>query len=278
MSPKPCCDAYAWGVSMSKMVQVEQPEWKIAASNDQGASPRFARSRQMVSCLRNQLLYSEKRARDVLFRVIHGLLVERPDGGLMVTRLTREAARVAKQVSEQTGYEFSNWTAAASAVVKALLCSGSLLSSAGEPIAFGVSAHAAPAGSLRDDYEDRTEASLLEVLLLRLGDVTPRDHTALAHALFRQFDRNIPRENLEDRVAILLARLADRVVMEGDTYVVRDAGSAAAPFARTPLNRSYATEEMFHAPHAVGDNGRPDQAERVRDPAPLPLGVTAATT
>lgn len=190
------------------------------------AAPRFARSGQMVSCLRDELLYSEKRARDVLFTTIEELTA-RADGTMIIARLTREASRQARVEADRIGYRFANWNSAGKAVVKALLCSESLLGPEGRPIPFGVSAHAAVVGSLREDYEDRTEAFLLEFLLRRLGDVTERDHTALAHALFRRFDPNVSMHELEDRVAILLARLADRVTMAGDTYVVRavDAGA-----------------------------------------------------
>ena len=184
-------------------------------------SPRFARSGQMVNCLRHELLYSEKRARDILFSVIEHLLSDRTDEPMIVARLTREVARRARLEGERAGYEFANWDNAAKAVVKAMLSSGSLLAPDGEPIVFGVTAHATPVGRLAEDYQDRTEAYLLEFLLERLGDVTVRDHTALAHALFRQFDPNVPVQDLEDRVAILLARLADRVVLDGQTYFVR---------------------------------------------------------
>lgn len=197
-----------------------------ASARVQGAaeSPRFARSRRMVNCLRQELLYSEKRPRDILFGAIENLLAEQPEG-VIVARLTRESVRAARREAERRGLDFSNWSTVGTAVMKTLLRSESLLSPAGEPIPFGVSAHAAPVGSLRHDYQDRAEGYLLEVLLQRLGDVTPRDHTALAHVLFRQFDPNVPMQDLEDRVAILLAQLAHRVAMEGDVYLVRDAAS-----------------------------------------------------
>ncbi|HSL23205.1 MAG TPA: hypothetical protein VK886_16870 [Vicinamibacterales bacterium] len=198
-----------------------------ARARREPASPRFARSGQMVNCLRDELLYSEKRARDILFASIEELLSQRPDEPLIVARLTREGTRLARLEGERAGYEFANWDNAAKAVVKALLCSGSLLDPDGQPIPFDVTAHAAAVGSLQEDYVDRSEAFLLEFVLRRLGDVTLRDHTALAHALFRQFDPSIPMQDLEDRVAILLARLADRVGLDGETYVVCGAADAA---------------------------------------------------
>ena len=102
-----------------------------------------------------------------------------------------------------------------------MLSAGALLTPDGEPIVPGITAQATPVGALMDRSRDVTEAFLLQVLIERLGDVTTRDHTALAHALFRQFDRAVPLEDLEDRVVILLARLADEVELAGDVYSVR---------------------------------------------------------
>ena len=45
-----------------------------------------------------------------------------------------------------------------------------------------------------------TEAYLIEFLIAKLGDISIRDHKALAHALFRQFDPSVSMEDLEDRV------------------------------------------------------------------------------
>jgi hypothetical protein len=173
----------------------------------------------MVNCLRQELLYSEKRPRDVLFGVIARLVTAPRRERLIVARLTRQAARTA---AADAGFEYANWNMAAKAVVKAMLCSGAMLDEAGAPIAFDVKANAAVVGALSADHVDRTETYLLEFLLRRLGDVTLRDHTPLAHALFRQFDRSVCLHDLEDRVAILAARLAGRIELIGDTYVACD--------------------------------------------------------
>src|SRR2546430_9525852 len=103
-------------------------------------------------------------------------------------------------------------------VMRALLLSEALLTLEGTPISMGITAQAAVVGGMRDDYCDVTGAFLLEFIIRRLGDVTTRDHTALAHALFRQFDPRVSRDELEDRVVILLARLADHIVLRGDAY------------------------------------------------------------
>jgi hypothetical protein len=177
----------------------------------------------MGDCLRRELLYSEKRPRDVLFRVIERIVSEAGDGDdpKILSRLTREAAARARQHAEDTGFEFGLWDTASKAVVKAMLCAGVLLAADGQPISPGITAQATPVAALKARYQDITEAFLLRVLIDRLGDVSTRDHTALAHALFRQFDRGVPLEDLEDRVVILLAQLADDVELRDEVYTVR---------------------------------------------------------
>src|SRR5258705_6864685 len=185
------------------------------------AGPRFGRSRQMADCLRSDLLYSEKRPRDLLFRVIEEIVAEHSGEPVILSRLTREAASRARQ-AQGTGFAFEHWETASKAVVKAMLCAGVLLATDGSAILPGITAQATPVAGLRDSYVDITEAFLMEVLIRRLGDVTTRDHTALAHALFRQFDPGIPLEELEDRVVILVAQLADRVELRGELYCARE--------------------------------------------------------
>lgn len=178
----------------------------------------------MGDLLRKEFLYSEKRARDVLFRVIEQIDAETSREGSdppILSRLTREAAARAPLHAEESGFEFRHWETAAKAVVKAMLYAGVLLTSDGDPILPGITAQATPVAALKDRYQDLTEAFLLHTLIERLGDVTTRDHTALAHALFRQFDRGVPLEDLEDRVVILLAQLADAVELKDDVYSIR---------------------------------------------------------
>ena len=183
---------------------------------------RFGRSRQMADCLRSDLLYSEKRPRDLLFKAIEQIVAEHGGDPMILSRLTREAAVRARRAAEVTRFAFRHWETASKAVVKAMLCAGVLLTTDGSAILPGITAQATPVAGLRHSFVDITEAFLLEVLIRRLGDVTTRDHTALAHALFRQFDPGVPLEELEDRVVILVAQLADRVELRGELYCARE--------------------------------------------------------
>jgi hypothetical protein len=180
----------------------------------------FARSREMAACLRKELLYSEKRSRDTLFNIVESILTEQTGEHRIVSQLTREAASRA-QAQMPPGAEPVRWDVASKTVIKAMTGAGALLRPDGRPVPAGITSQATPVAGLRDGYRDLTEAFLLEVLIERLGDVTVRDHRALAHVLFRQFDPEVPIVDLEDRVVILLARLADRVELRGDRYVAR---------------------------------------------------------
>lgn len=179
---------------------------------------RFSRSRQMVNALRQEFLYSEKRARDMLFRDIETILSQ-CDSPMIVSRLTREAAARGRQQAQRVGYDSSKWDTACKATINAMLRAGVLLVQDGRPIPLTIAAPATQVAALAVRFEDQTEAYLLEVVIRKLRDVTARDHTALAHALFRQFDRDVPLGDLEDRVALLLASLSERVVLaEGGSY------------------------------------------------------------
>jgi hypothetical protein len=175
----------------------------------------------MADCLRQEQLYSEKRPRDAMFRTIEALLAEQRQTGehRIVSRLTREAAECAERVAVDAGTV--RWDITSRTVIKAMIGAQVLLSPDGQPIPPDIKAHATPVAVVREEFEDLTEAFLLETLIARLNDVTTRDHRALAHVLFRQFDRNVPLADLEDRVVVLLARLADRVELQGDRYVKR---------------------------------------------------------
>jgi hypothetical protein len=187
----------------------------------QAAQPtRPLRSGQMVRTLRDNYLYSEKRARDILFEVIANELSA--GDAPMLCSLTREAAKAARQDADAVGFAFSNWDITTKAVTGAMLGAGVLIGLDGAAVPVGISAQATPIGSLKRGYQDLTEAFLIEFLIKKLGDVTMRDHRALAHALFRQFDSRISMDDFEDRVAMLIASLAGRLVLtESGVYALR---------------------------------------------------------
>ncbi|MEO7142486.1 MAG: hypothetical protein ABI165_03185 [Bryobacteraceae bacterium] len=108
-------------------------------------------------------------------------------------------------------------------MTRAMLKAGVLLTYNGSPVPVGIAAQATPVVGLKEGYRDLTEGYLIEFLIRKLGDVTTRDHRSLAHALFRQFDPSISMDQFEDRVAVLMATLAARIVLnEVGAYAVRN--------------------------------------------------------
>jgi len=181
---------------------------------------RTSRSRQLIQVLRQEFVYSEKRARDIIFNELEAI-IRRSEGLMIVSRLTREAAARARAVGQQIGFDLGSWEMAAKATVNAMLAAGVLLGINGRSIPLTIAAQATDVANLVPDFRNITEVYLLELLIRKVGDLTARDHTALAHALFRQFDPSVPMEDMEDRVAHLLARLADRVaISEGGGYYI----------------------------------------------------------
>jgi hypothetical protein len=175
----------------------------------------------MVNCLREHFIYSEKRARDFLFSAVENVLRSAAEP-LILSRLTRTATLRAQQDAVASGFEFSNWDAAGNAVIQAMLNAEVLLTHDGSSVPIGIAAQATPVTDVKTGYQDLTEAYLVEFLIRKLGDVTTRDHRAVAHALFRQFDPRISMDFFEDRVAMLIATLADRVTLnEVGAYSVR---------------------------------------------------------
>jgi hypothetical protein len=185
---------------------------------------RSERCHQMVNILRENFIYSEKRARDFVFSALEAAL-ERSRGQTarpLLSKLTREVAEGARSAAEKAGYEFATWETTTKAVINSMLGAGVLLSEDGAPVRPDVRAQVTPIFGLKPQYRDLTEAYLLEWLIRKLGDIRTRDHKALAHALFRQFDPNISVDDLEDRVIALLATMADRVVLREDgSYAAR---------------------------------------------------------
>jgi hypothetical protein len=182
------------------------------------AASGSARCAQMVQCLREAFVYSEKRPRDLLFDEIENLLDGPP---IMLSRLSREAARSAQKVSQASGVQCANWDIACKAVVNAMLGAHVFLTTDDRVVTAGVAARAALITGLRSHFREATEAYLLTLLIAGLGDVRIYDHVALAHALFRRFDQSVSIGEMEDQVVVLLAMLTDRVTLRDDgTYSV----------------------------------------------------------
>lgn len=160
--------------------------------------------------------------RDLLFRAVRQEMTWRKESqsAVMLARFAREIEALGREWGPAAGVESNNWHMPIKAVINTMIRAGVLLDIDGEPIAAGVGANAAAIASVDDNFENRCEAFLVEFLIRRLGDVTVRDHRALAHALLRQFDPNVPMDDLEDHIAVLISRLEGKITLTEDGLYV----------------------------------------------------------
>ena len=185
----------------------------------------------MIACLRKHLLYTEKRARDVIFQATESVMSEATGTHrtIVLSRLTREIARMAGTCAAETGFAIPNWNLATQATLKAMVNAGAFLRSDGSPVVSSIETQATAIAAVKAGFRDLTEAYLLRFLISQLGDVNTRDHRVLAYVLFRQFDPSVPMDDLEDRVAVLLATLGDSVVLREDgTYAPSVSGACVS--------------------------------------------------
>jgi hypothetical protein len=175
----------------------------------------------MAAVLRAGFLYSEKRARDCVFTALERTLANASEPPTLAT-LTRSTLQEARLEATRIRYDLVNSEIVTRAVFNAMTRAGVLLGTDGHPLVLSVRSYAARVASLKRSFRDDTECFLLEYLIQTLGDVGTRDHLALAHVLFRQFDIAIPMADLEDRVVTLLDTMSDRLELRGGrTYAIR---------------------------------------------------------
>ena len=175
-----------------------------------GDKSEYARSAQMASALRTAFLYSEKRARDCVFAATETVLMNASPEPTLAT-LIRSTLQAARDRARLIQYDLQNSETVTRAVFNAMLRADVLLDLDGTSIRADLRAYATRVRSLAPDFRTQTETFLLEFLIGTLGDVGTRDHIALAHVLFRQFDPNVPVSDLEDRLVTLLAAMDDRL-------------------------------------------------------------------
>ena len=170
----------------------------------------YARSAQMAPALRTAFLYSEKRARDCVFAGAETVLVNAAQAPTLAL-LIRSTLQSARDHARLIQYDLLNSETVTRAVFNAMLRADVLLALDGNPIRVDLRTYATRVRSLAPDFRTQTEAFLLEFLIGTLGNIGTRDHLALAHALFRQFDQNVPMTDLEDRLVTLLAAMDNRI-------------------------------------------------------------------
>lgn len=161
-------------------------------------------------------IFCEKRERDVLIEALDRILKESPR---TISRLRRELPSMAEQVAIERGTcPGSDFSRVVNFFLKLCLVARVLKRKDGSVIVRNSGADASEATELVDSPLDIAETYLLEQVLKK-SDVKDREHWQLALALFREFDQSIPIDDKLDRIAALIDRLGNLVILTHDgTY------------------------------------------------------------
>src|SRR5260221_4341496 len=116
-----------WDINMDSLQPVTGAE----------SSQRPSRSHQMIGCLRESMLYSEKRARDLLFNAVEQIVSTRAVPPI-ISRLARESAACARGAAQRARDPFSNSEPSSKAVIHAMLHAGVLLTANASPALAGL--------------------------------------------------------------------------------------------------------------------------------------------
>lgn len=172
-------------------------------------APTYQRTAEFRKRLTDLGIFCEKRERDILMEATSQLL---KNGPLAISKLRRELPKVAKEMAnERNRCPGTDFNRIVGFFLKLLLVSGSLTNESGT-MKRDASAEATPAVALVANAIDVVEAYLVEQILKR-SDVKDHEHWQLALTLFREFDQSASIDDKLDRIAVLIGRLKDRVIL-----------------------------------------------------------------
>lgn len=173
------------------------------------------RTDQMVSCLKSAGLYCPKDARDYIFDSV-ARIVEATEPHLSVAKLARQTSVDAQKAASEDGLSFQYWYAACEGAFQTMLRAGVLLDETQSEIMPGARARSTRVGAIVSDFRGKCDLFLLEYLINTLKDVTVRDCTSLAHALFKQSPKKTTRDQMLDQVDQLFERFGTRLMEDDD--------------------------------------------------------------
>jgi hypothetical protein len=186
------------------------------------------RTDQMIQCLKQRRIYSPKTIRDYVFSALREATDQSSLIPLSASQLNRQVCSNAESKAKGDGVVYDYWYAASDALLEMMLGAGVLLDGEKRPIRPGLQARGTKVHNVAPNFEDCCEMFLLEHLIKTLGDVSLRDRTALAHALFKVDPKQKSIFDMQDRVDELLVKLQDRVSERSDGIFVLDKAKLAA--------------------------------------------------
>jgi hypothetical protein len=176
----------------------------------------------MIKCLKDRYIYSPKDIRDLFFRAFNEISPSLATEPLKAGAIAVAALNKAKEMALVEGIEYTYWPAAADAILEMMLAAGALERADGTTLKPSAHARAEKVSVIAPDFENRCEMFLLEFLVGKLGNVTVRDRTSLAHALLKVSPKEKQVFELQERVDELLLLLRDRMSEGQDGRLVID--------------------------------------------------------
>lgn len=201
----------------------QTPAVKASGVQTDVVSRSRARTTEFIKCLKDRYIYSPKDIRDLFFAALKERSAELAKEPTKAGKLIHITMTQAQEGAQKEGIEFQFWLPAADAILEMMLAAGVLIGADGKT-AIPPSAHARAeqVSSIASDFVDKCEKFLLEYLISTKGNVTVRDRTAIAHALFKVSPEKKQVFELPERVDELLMLLRDRISQRSDGQLALD--------------------------------------------------------
>jgi hypothetical protein len=177
------------------------------------------RTQEMIAVLKKAFVYSPSNIRHFVFgamREIKGDLKNKT-----VAQFLREVKDCAKAKADAATINFTYWPTAMDAILEMLLLSQSLAGPDGKPIKRGLQARGTVLTAIAEDFETKCELFLLRFLIQHM-QLTNRDRTSIAHALFKEGKAEKAHDQLEEQLDRLFTLLGDDLCESPDGILVLD--------------------------------------------------------
>ena len=174
------------------------------------SKPGRLRTLQIKQCLKDAHLYSPKDVRELFFEALREIAPNLSSAPMTAGRVLGKALKRAKEVAAAQNVSFQNWSHAADGMLNTALAAGVLLGHEGGIL--NPSARTEMVSAIDTVHlVDRCESFMLKYVIKALGDITVRDRTALAFALFKEAPSKTEVFEMQQRVDELLALLQGEV-------------------------------------------------------------------
>jgi hypothetical protein len=175
------------------------------------------RTQEMIGILKKAFVYSPSNIRRCVFVAIREMKATLQHK--TVAQFLREVKDRAKAQADTAGINFSYWPTAMTAILEMLLFSESLVGPDGKPIKRGLQARGTILTAIAEDFETKCELFLLTFLIQHM-QLTNKDRTSIAHALFKEGKAEKTHDQLEEQLDRLFTLLGDDLYESPDGFLI----------------------------------------------------------